>query len=56
MTETTMKCDYCGKESDLKDDEHCWDGWIGTYTSDGIKYKCPDCQKREVIQDAAERG
>ena len=58
MDKTTLRCDHCGKEADLEIDPHAWDGWQGRMNALLIDWEhiCPDCQKKEIMKDAAERG
>ena len=58
MNTTTLQCDHCGKEADLQLSPHAWDGWLGRMNAllTAWEHICPDCQKSEAIQDAAERG
>jgi len=52
---SVMICCKCGKEADVQDDPHAWDGWGGEYTSEGFVHICPDCIAHESMDEAAAR-
>ena len=58
MNPNVMTCSHCGKEADIKSNSRAWDGWQGRMNAllTAWEHICPDCQKQEVIKDAAERA
>ena len=52
MNDSIMTCSTCGTEADVAQDSHAWDGWKVT---DGAPH-CPDCQKREELEQTLDRS